>query len=545
MKEISTFLLRTSIIPQSEKNSCKLFLSIYLIMKNFQSNKIEDDDIIVVGETQIEGILYNDNENEVRDNIKVSEIREVLELVEENKQNNNKNIEKHAKKSIHDHQDNSQFQEKKKNIEESMIKYCLKYFTNANVLDINFNITTENYTISRRLYIPDYIDLNIFIHVINEIFEWEGRPWQIRIKNFKLSSSADVNEVLYETENTKKIYNIIDVKLNKLMLSKDERFSFIYDRLSEIWNVSCKVEFIHSVKDLIARKYKTEKDRNLAFKKIKSLFRPILIKGEGIYPPDDMGGQKTFKMLLKNRHDFSHEVIVRYLSFYKTLIGEEDSEDNGDDDNRNKLDINNRDLLEEYLSTDFDFIELQRSLGSIEFVKFYEKEANPSLKNKEKIAEIQSVHYDQEEEGEVEEYEEEEYEEENDEIEIKNRRDNHLDVKSIRERETEREERESKYENYINIQKEVNDKKSDKIRNSSKKYIRIETSESQKQDRNEEKKEVILTCESKRETVNYNLMVAETEIPKKKDILSIQENVSLNNREKNTRAKTSPSRNNN
>jgi hypothetical protein len=513
-------------------------------MKNFHPNNIDNEDIIVDGSggVKIEGKLNNCKEYEIRDNIKVYENEEIHEIEEENKENNKNNIKKHSKKTTQDRHDNPQFHEKKKKIEESMIKYCIKYFTNANVLDIKFDITTENYTITRRLYIPDYIDLNIFIHVINEIFEWEGRPWQLRIKNFKLTSSAEENEVLYDTENTKKIYNIIDVKLNKLMLSKDERFTFIYDRLSEVWNVSCKVEFVYSVKDLIARRYKTEKDRNLAFKKIKSLFRPILLKGEGIYPPDDMGGQKTFKTLLKNRHDLSHEVVIRYLSFYKTLIDEEDPEVNGDEDeeedNRNKFDINNRDLLEEYLTTDFDFIELQKSLGFIEFVKFYEKEANPLLKNNDKIAEIQSVHYDQEEEGNEEEEEGEEEYEEDDEIQINDRK----DVKSIRERETERDERESKYENYINIEKEINYKKLDELSMGSKQYIRIETSESQKQDKNEEKKEVILTCESKRDTIYNNVMISETENPKKRDFLS---NVSVKNREENRRAETLPRRKNN
>ena len=488
-------------------------------MKNSIYISEDDEEIQVIGQVSAQdNILFKEealNDYNVPENIKTRKIEEEIE----------------EKKSSPISKDSTAFEEKKRKIEESIIKYCLKYFVDANILDISFNISTENYVISRRIYIPDYIDLNLFIQVIKEIFEWEGKPWQFKVKNFKLTSSPEMNEVLYETENTQKIYKIHDVKLNKLLFNKDEKFTFIYDRLSEVWNVNCKVEYIHSVKDLIARKYNNEKDRNSAFKKIKSLFRPILIKGQGIYPPDELGGQKALKAFLKHRNDITHQAVIQYISYYRSLLCEQENEEN--QDSGDEYEFNNKDFIEEFLNTDFDFIELQNSLGTIEFVKYYEKEANPMLKKKEKtsiMSEIPNVNEDEpEEEEEIEEEDEEPLE-----VRRKCRIDNDRDVKSIRERETEREERESKYENYINIQKEVSDLKSEKIQRMNNKAIRIDTSASKKTEKlkTEEKKEVLYTNEPKKNPASNSVIVVETKNSKPKDALSVKENISIKNQEK-------------
>ena len=85
--------------------------------------------------------------------------------------------------------------------------------------------------ILRRLYVPDYIDMNLFSYLINEIFEWEGKSWKLIIKNYKLSSSPDIKEVTFETETSRKFYNILEVKLSRLKFEKDEKFNFIYEFL--------------------------------------------------------------------------------------------------------------------------------------------------------------------------------------------------------------------------------------------------------------------------------------------------------------------------
>ena len=471
----------------------------------------EDEDVIVLkNQVNISSNINIEVNNELKVTNEINK-RGSKQSLNRIKIDENDLKEKENVKPKLDLEEVKKFNEKKRKIEENLIKYTLKYFQSANILDITFSIVTHKYLIQRRLYIPDYIDLNLFCHIINEIFDWEGRSWQIFIKQYNLCSAPDIKEVKFETQNTKKFYNILDVKLSNLKFVRDEKFIFVYDCFGERWTVNCKIESIFSVKEIISRKYNSEKDRSFAFTKIKSLFRPILIKGEGIFPPEDIGGEKDFELLLKNKDDLTHPVVIKYISYYKSLIGEDlpETELNDFKDEEesnitlsshhftNKLDsiqresflfenvyndeFNKRDIIDEYMNSDFDYVELQKSLGLIEFTKFYDKDLTNQTKVTEKnlsqITDIQSLPA-YEYEYEFDDDEEEEIEESIEHQENKHTNTN-TDLKSIRERETERADIVSKYDNYVKIEKHiVNNNEINQNNN------RIDTSNSRKSNSN-------------------------------------------------------------
>lgn len=250
--------------------------------------------------------------------------------------------------------------ETKRKREEALVKYCIKNLYQNNILDISFSIQIQNLKIIRRIYLGDNIDINIFSHVIFEVFDFIGKPWKIKFPKYHLIGEPNSEKVVFETNNTKKEYYINLVILKNLILKINDKFKFIYDVFNEKWEIDCKVESILKVNNILNKTYKFEKDRELAFMKLKSLFRPILITAENQSPPEGLGGPRDLIKLLKFQKNPYHPITMKYLEYFKELYSENESKDT-------KLTI-------DYYLYDFDKDSLQIALGDFNFLEFYSKE---------------------------------------------------------------------------------------------------------------------------------------------------------------------------
>jgi hypothetical protein len=262
----------------------------------------------------------------------------------------------------------------------SLVNYCSKHFLKNHIYDISFTIKIKDHKISRRIYIGDKIDLNIFSKVILELFDFSGKSWRIKFPYFHLTATPNDNQIIFETHNTKKSYFIYLVYLEKLNLNLNDEFLFIYDVFNEKWVIECKIESKVNVKEIIDKVYKSQKDKDLAFLKLKSLFRPILISGENQPPPEGLGGPQDFVKLLKFKYDQYHPTTLKYMEYYNEL-NKDDSEDMDDDEDdeeygqKSKIKIKENKIagivnINKYLY-DFDFEYVQDSLGTINFLKCY------------------------------------------------------------------------------------------------------------------------------------------------------------------------------
>jgi hypothetical protein len=325
--------------------------------KNKMCYENEDKNFIVFSEVQ------NDEEHSNSQNIEENEINFNLN---ESSQNNQSN---YSEKENSFHSSSSKMMnislksidpETKRRREEALVKYCIKNLYQNSVIDISFSIQIKNLKIIRRIYLGDNIDINIFTHVIFELFDYIGKSWKIKFPNYHLTGAPDLEKVLFETHNTKKEYYSKLVFLKNFNLKINDKFKFIYDVFNEKWEIDCKIESILKVKDILTKSYKIEKDREAAFMKLKSLFRPILITGENQSPPEGLGGPRDLLKLLKYQKDPYHPVTMKYLEYFRELFSDDESEDF-------KLTI-------DYYLHDFDRDDLQIALGDINFLEFYTKE---------------------------------------------------------------------------------------------------------------------------------------------------------------------------
>eukprot|EP00340_Litonotus_pictus_P004037 CAMPEP_0170528736 /NCGR_PEP_ID=MMETSP0209-20121228/14220_1 /TAXON_ID=665100 ORGANISM="Litonotus pictus, Strain P1" /NCGR_SAMPLE_ID=MMETSP0209 /ASSEMBLY_ACC=CAM_ASM_000301 /LENGTH=547 /DNA_ID=CAMNT_0010820129 /DNA_START=68 /DNA_END=1711 /DNA_ORIENTATION=+ len=266
----------------------------------------------------------------------------------------------------------SENEQKKANL--SLVTYVKKHFNTNSIIEFLATIEVNGHIIKRKFLLGDNIDLKMFSFVIIELFEFIGKSWKVVFPNFSLSSAYESEKVSFKTQTTEKEYLIQLVGLKKLKLEKGVKFIYIYDYLGEKWEVNVLVEASTPVNSLIYKKYKTQKDQNIALTKLKGLFRPILISGKNHAPPEGLGGPKLFKIFLKNLEDFSNPTTREHMSYYKTLI-DDDLEENNEIDKVLEGVSDNYHFIrhseaERYLA-EFDSGAIQMLLSEIKFLDFY------------------------------------------------------------------------------------------------------------------------------------------------------------------------------
>jgi hypothetical protein len=243
----------------------------------------------------------------------------------------------------------------KRKREEALVKYIIRNFYTNSILEFSCEIKFENFRIRRNFFIGDNFDLLMFADIINELFDFSGKSWMIKLFNFSLIGSPEDEKISFNTQSTKKEYYGNLLTLKKLKLKNNDKFVFTYDIYNEKWQVNCHLISLLSSKQIIEKNYKNEKERSNAFIKLKSILRPILTSGENQSPPEGLGGPSDFSKFLSHKEDIFNPYTLKYSEYYR---------DTFNIDNLSKID---------YLIEEFDEVELQESLGSINYLKYYQE----------------------------------------------------------------------------------------------------------------------------------------------------------------------------